>query len=282
VLTTRLGRDLVARRSGHGQPGRVPLELGGAIPLRPELRSGRTAALRALTTALLMLLACALAASPAQTASPAQAAGTTTTGTGPEAVIATARTQTPTTSSTVNSPAGTVTTPGPAWVTIVPVPAASPSPGAEASTGAAGAAAASTGADAGSDTAEPGRRPLAATCSVRVAGGQVPAVKPGDTVCFAGPLRERLSITHGGTASAPVTYSGLGTATVPGITARGENIVLEGFVSRGAKDNGFYVSRKPTATRTPTACRPTRTPNPRARTSRSRATTARARSSASA
>ena len=37
-------------------------------------------------------------------------------------------------------------------------------------------------------------------------------------------------------------YSGMGTATVPGITARGDNIVLEGFVSKGANDNGIYVS----------------------------------------
>jgi hypothetical protein len=36
----------------------------------------------------------------------------------------------------------------------------------------------------------------------------------------------------------------MGSATVPGVTARGSNIVLEGFVSKGANDNGFYVSGK--------------------------------------
>jgi len=69
-------------------------------------------------------------------------------------------------------------------------------------------------------------------------------VKPGDTVCFTGALPKRLEIRGGGSDTAPVTYSGMGSATVPGVTARGSNIVLEGFVSKGANDNGFYVSGK--------------------------------------
>ena len=61
-------------------------------------------------------------------------------------------------------------------------------------------------------------------------------------MCFTGALTNRLEVRGGGTPTAPVVYSGMGSATVPGITARGDNIVLEGFVSKGAKDNGFYVS----------------------------------------
>jgi hypothetical protein len=80
------------------------------------------------------------------------------------------------------------------------------------------------------------------TCTVRVEGAAVPDVKPGDTVCFSGTLGERLQLRGGGSATAPVTYSGMGTAVVPGITARGDHIVVEGFVSKGATDNGVYVS----------------------------------------
>ena len=91
-------------------------------------------------------------------------------------------------------------------------------------------------------TQQPGRRTVAPTCTVKAGGGSVPAVKPGDTVCFTGALSGRLDIKASGTPTAPITYSGMGTATVPGITARGSNIVLEGFISKGANDNGFYVS----------------------------------------
>jgi hypothetical protein len=108
-----------------------------------------------------------------------------------------------------------------------------------------------TGAPAGATTsstasvpAAPGRRAVNSACTVRVTGSQAPAVKPGDTVCFTGSLSGRLEIKQGGTPEAPIIYSGMGTATVPGITARGDNIVLEGFVSSGAQDNGFYVSGK--------------------------------------
>lgn len=89
---------------------------------------------------------------------------------------------------------------------------------------------------------DPGRRAVRSECTVRVEGGApVPDTEPGDVVCFTGTLPKRLQIRGGGSAEKPVTYSGLGTATVPGVTARGDNIVLEGFVSKGAKDNGFYV-----------------------------------------
>ena len=83
---------------------------------------------------------------------------------------------------------------------------------------------------------------MTSKCTVQAGGGAVPTVKAGDTVCFTGALPNRLEIRGGGTPTAPVVYSGMGTATVPGITARGDNIILEGFVSKGASDNGIYVS----------------------------------------
>jgi hypothetical protein len=95
---------------------------------------------------------------------------------------------------------------------------------------------------ADADASAAGLQPVASKCTVQADGADVPAVKPGDTVCFSGTLPKRLQIKNGGTPDAPITYSGQGTATVPGITARTSHIVLEGFVSKGADDNGFYVS----------------------------------------
>jgi Right handed beta helix region len=95
---------------------------------------------------------------------------------------------------------------------------------------------------ADADPSAAGVQPVTSTCTVQAEGGDVPAVKPGDTVCFSGTLPARLQIRGGGTPDAPIIYSGQGTATVPGVTARASNVVLEGFVSKGAQDNGFYVS----------------------------------------
>jgi hypothetical protein len=86
-----------------------------------------------------------------------------------------------------------------------------------------------------------GLQPITSACTVEAEGGQLPEAKPGDVVCFSGTLPDRLQIRQGGTEGAPITYSGRGTATVPGITARADHIVVEGFVSKGAKDNGLYV-----------------------------------------
>jgi hypothetical protein len=116
----------------------------------------------------------------------------------------------------------------------VPAPSATPAPS--------GGTAAASAAPGTSDTAAPGRRKVSSKCTVQATGGQVPAVKAGDTVCFTGALSSRLELRGGGTPSAPVVYSGMDAATVPGITARGDNIILEGFVSKGADDNGIYVS----------------------------------------
>jgi len=149
---------------------------------------------------------------------------------GPATATVKAGAQSATTSFVIDNPNG--------GVTAAPQAPSGPATG---STTTGGAAAAST-APAATDTAAPGRRPVTSKCTVQASGGQVPTVKAGDTVCFTGTLPNRLEIRGGGTSAAPVVYSGMGTATVPGITARGDNIILEGFVSKGASDNGIYVS----------------------------------------
>jgi hypothetical protein len=68
--------------------------------------------------------------------------------------------------------------------------------------------------------------------------GRQPA--PGDVVCFSGPLDEPLEIDAGGMPDAPITYRGNG-AVVPGIQVRADNVVVEGFVSRGADSTGIWV-----------------------------------------
>ncbi|HZA73404.1 MAG TPA: hypothetical protein VE476_10895, partial [Propionibacteriaceae bacterium] len=68
------------------------------------------------------------------------------------------------------------------------------------------------------------------------------AARPGDTVCFTGQLPDRLVIDQGGTSDSPVTYSGNSQAVVPGITARADHIVIEGFVVAGADSTGIWAS----------------------------------------
>jgi hypothetical protein len=68
---------------------------------------------------------------------------------------------------------------------------------------------------------------------------QTPA--PGDAVCFSGELEEPLEITTGGTADAPVYYRGNG-AVVPGIRVQADNVVVEGFVSKGADSTGIVAN----------------------------------------
>jgi hypothetical protein len=155
--------------------------------------------------------------------------------TGPASATATAGTQAAAVAFAFDTPVGGASPAGAASAGAAP--GGAPQAGAAPSGAAAGAPA-----DATAQT--PGRRPVASPCTVRASGDSVPAVKPGDTVCFTGALPKRLEIRGGGSDTAPVTYSGMGTATVPGVTARGSNIVLEGFVSKGANDNGFYVSGK--------------------------------------
>jgi hypothetical protein len=147
---------------------------------------------------------------------------------GPAVATATAGAQSATASFTI---AGSPATAAAAPAAPTPSTAAAPAP-------------ATAAPSAGTDSAQPGKRAVTANCTVRASGASLPAVKPGDTVCFSGNLPARLNIKQGGTAAAPVTYSGQGAAVVPGITARGDNIILEGFVSKGADDNGIYVSGK--------------------------------------
>jgi hypothetical protein len=63
---------------------------------------------------------------------------------------------------------------------------------------------------------------------------------PGDVVCFSGRLDEPLKIDAGGLPDAPITYRGNG-SVVPGIQVRADNVVVEGFVSRGADSTGIWV-----------------------------------------
>lgn len=64
---------------------------------------------------------------------------------------------------------------------------------------------------------------------------------PGDVVCFSGELDEPLEITAGGIEGAPVTYRGDGTV-VPGIRVEADNVIVEGFVSRGAESTGIVAN----------------------------------------
>lgn len=81
-----------------------------------------------------------------------------------------------------------------------------------------------------------GARPVNPKCD-----GSLDNPHPGDVICL-GDMEQPLDITVGGTPTAPVTYSGTGTTRVPGIHAEADNIVIQGFVSDGAKDTGIWVS----------------------------------------
>jgi hypothetical protein len=82
-----------------------------------------------------------------------------------------------------------------------------------------------------------GPRPVRPDCH-----GDPAAPVPGDVVCFTDDLDEPLTITVGGTADAPIVYSGNGGTTVPGIRAEADNIVIQGFVSDGADDTGIWAA----------------------------------------
>ena len=94
----------------------------------------------------------------------------------------------------------------------------------------------------GADAGAPGVRPVTSTCTHSSSGSEVPAAQPGETVCFTGELPDRLVIDQGGTSDSPITYSGNSQATVPGITARADHIVIEGFVVAGADSTGIWAS----------------------------------------
>ena len=71
--------------------------------------------------------------------------------------------------------------------------------------------------------------------------GDAAAPQPGDVICFSGTLTEPLAIVTGGTPEAPVVYSGGGSTTVPGITIKADNVVVQGFTSSGADSTGIVA-----------------------------------------
>jgi hypothetical protein len=111
-----------------------------------------------------------------------------------------------------------------------------------------GSASASTSVQAGADSdggpaSDSGVRPLGAVnCTVSADVGSVPDVEPGDVVCLTGNLSDRLEIKQGGTAAAPIVYSGGGAATTNGIDITADNVVVEGFTSTDAKSMGAWLS----------------------------------------
>jgi hypothetical protein len=64
---------------------------------------------------------------------------------------------------------------------------------------------------------------------------------PGEAICFSGELDQELRISTGGAPGAPVYYRGNG-AVVPGIRVEADNVVVEGFVSRGADSTGIVAN----------------------------------------
>src|SRR5205085_5200699 len=97
--------------------------------------------------------------------------------TGPANATATAGTQAAGVAFAFDTPVGGASPAGAA--------SAGAAPNGAAPNGAAPAGAAPGGAPAGAPAAAqaPGRRPVASACTVRASGDNVPAVKPGDTVC---------------------------------------------------------------------------------------------------
>jgi Right handed beta helix region len=84
---------------------------------------------------------------------------------------------------------------------------------------------------------EPPQAPSGAGCR-----GDADDPQPGDVICFSGELDEPLRIDAGGTPAAPIVYTGNGQTTVPGIRAKADNIVIQGFTSEDADSTGIWVS----------------------------------------
>jgi hypothetical protein len=84
-----------------------------------------------------------------------------------------------------------------------------------------------------------GVRPLSnVNCTTTADVNSLPSASAGDVVCLTGDSSARLTITHGGTDGAPITYSGGGSTTVQGIDVTADNVVVQGFVSKDAKSMG--------------------------------------------
>jgi hypothetical protein len=85
---------------------------------------------------------------------------------------------------------------------------------------------------AAGSVATAGAQPMAAPkCTLKAATMKdADAAKPGDVVCFTAPKAgQRLTITKGGTAEKPVTYSGDGTTEVGGITIEANYVIVQGY-----------------------------------------------------
>jgi hypothetical protein len=90
-----------------------------------------------------------------------------------------------------------------------------------------------------------GPRPVEPACR-----GSADDPRPGDVICYLDDLDAPLEITVGGTPGEPITYSGTGETTMPGIRAEADNIIIQGFVSEGAKDTGIWAAGHNVTTRT--------------------------------
>ena len=106
-----------------------------------------------------------------------------------------------------------------------------------------GGASATTTVDAGGGGNEPGadagaRPPAQVACTETADVSDIPSASPGDVVCLTGELDGRLAITHGGTPNAPITYTGAGDTKVSGIDVTTDDVVVQGFVSEDAKNQG--------------------------------------------
>jgi hypothetical protein len=67
-------------------------------------------------------------------------------------------------------------------------------------------------------------------------------VEPGDTVCVTGTLDDRLNSPPEARSRRRSPTPGVATPPCPGITARADHIVIEGFIVAGADDNAIYAS----------------------------------------
>jgi hypothetical protein len=134
-----------------------------------------------------------------------------------------------------------VVVPGPVRASRTAPPTTRPSAAASraraADAVASSAASSATGSGAG--PAGPGVRPVHPACR-----GDAGAPRPGDVICSTGRLSSPLKISVGGTAAAPIVYSGNGSTRVPGIMSTADNVVIQGFVSEGADSTGIWASGK--------------------------------------
>jgi hypothetical protein len=87
-----------------------------------------------------------------------------------------------------------------------------------------------------------GDDPVPGTAATPECRGDADDPQPGDVICFSDDLDEPLEITASGTTDEPIVYSGGGSTTVPGIDIQADNVVVQGFISSGAKSTGIRAS----------------------------------------